>query len=281
MTTARRRSITPPPLRQPALIDDIALTIVGSQAPKTERINLRFAVHGVGVVVDGDGDYRVDREARQAVHAPCMFPVYPGPRFDYGPPPGRTWDEYHICFIGAGVQRLVRWRLLPVDGRVHPLNSAEGLPELFEGVRGLIGRGQPGDTDRAMLAAEALLVDLHFRRVDQARASEVDPEMDAVLAECEQRLSEPVDFERLAADHAMSYSSLRQRMRRRTGLPPAQYLARLRCEQACEMLGNTDLTVAEVGRRVGIDDPFTFSRTFRRCVGLSPRQYRQQTGAER
>lgn len=276
MTTARRRIITPPPLRRPALIDDLALTIVGSQAPKRERVDMRFAVHGVAVVLDGRGDCQVDREAPQPVEPPCFFPVYPGPRFRYGPPAGASWDEYHICFLGKGVERLVRWNLIPTDGRVRRLNDATGLAEQFDEVRALIQRGRPGDTDRAILAAEALLVDLCHRRSDRSTPTDADPEIDRVIAACERRLAESIDFERLAAEHAMSYSSLRQRVRRRTGLPPGRYLARLRCEAACKLLSDSPYTVAEIGRRVGIDDPFTFSRTFRRCVGLSPRQYRAQ-----
>ena len=138
-------------------------------------------------------------------------------------------------------------------------------------------RGGPGDSDRAILMSEMLLLEIKLRRVDAPHQAPVTKAIERVLAYCEKHLAEPIDFQQLASDHAMSYSALRQRVRRAAGLPPGQYLIRLRCEAACRLLNQTALSVGEVGQQVGIDDPFAFSRTFKRCVGLSPRDFRRQS----
>jgi YesN/AraC family two-component response regulator len=49
----------------------------------------------------------------------------------------------------------------------------------------------------------------------------------------------------------------------------------LRIRYACRLLDTTTLTVREVGYRVGYEDPYYFSRMFRKLMGLSPRQYRK------
>jgi AraC-like DNA-binding protein len=44
------------------------------------------------------------------------------------------------------------------------------------------------------------------------------------------------------------------------------------------LLKETDEPIAEIGARVGLTDPFYFSRLFRQLVGMPPRLYRQTYG---
>ena len=48
-----------------------------------------------------------------------------------------------------------------------------------------------------------------------------------------------------------------------------------RIREARKLLEATILSVAEISRGVGYDDPLYFSRAFRRIVGLAPSQYRE------
>ena len=42
------------------------------------------------------------------------------------------------------------------------------------------------------------------------------------------------------------------------------------------MLDTTELRIREVAQRVGIEDPYYFSRLFRSLAGVSPRAFRQR-----
>jgi AraC family transcriptional regulator of arabinose operon len=48
----------------------------------------------------------------------------------------------------------------------------------------------------------------------------------------------------------------------------------LRMTRARGLLDRTTLTIAEIARAVGYDDPLYFSRHFRDRHGVSPREYR-------
>ncbi len=63
--------------------------------------------------------------------------------------------------------------------------------------------------------------------------------------------------------------------RQSTGLPPQQYLLRLRMEKACSLMARSRLPVAAIAHAVGYEDPLLFSRMFRRIAGCSPSQYRR------
>lgn len=56
---------------------------------------------------------------------------------------------------------------------------------------------------------------------------------------------------------------------------PTQWMASRRAEAAGQLLRTTNWTVEEIGRRVGIENPFQFSRFFKKQQGASPRAYRR------
>lgn len=59
-----------------------------------------------------------------------------------------------------------------------------------------------------------------------------------------------------------------------TGVAPIEWLHRLRCERAAQLLLQTNLPVAEIGESVGWGDPNLFARRFRAAHGISASHYR-------
>jgi AraC family transcriptional regulator len=56
---------------------------------------------------------------------------------------------------------------------------------------------------------------------------------------------------------------------------PYQLLLKLRVNLAVDLLLGTDLLVKQIAERVGFDDPFHFSRVFRRMQGISPAAFQR------
>jgi len=55
-----------------------------------------------------------------------------------------------------------------------------------------------------------------------------------------------------------------------------QYLIHYRIQKACELMANRELSISDISRSVGYEDPLLFSKIFKKLKGLSPMQYRQQ-----
>ncbi len=64
----------------------------------------------------------------------------------------------------------------------------------------------------------------------------------------------------------------------RTGLSASGMIQRRVLAEARRLLAHTDLSVGEIGRRLGFDDPSHFGRYFRRAAGCSPREFRARLG---
>jgi AraC family transcriptional regulator len=82
----------------------------------------------------------------------------------------------------------------------------------------------------------------------------------------------------LAAAAQVSSAHLSRLFRQRYGSGPVTALEWVRLLRARSLLARSNLSVTEVARDCGYEDPLHFSRRFRARYGLSPRGYR--TGAE-
>ncbi len=58
------------------------------------------------------------------------------------------------------------------------------------------------------------------------------------------------------------------------------YITELRIKKARELLGSNDLSIDEIASSLGFNDYFYFLKTFKRIVGMMPKQYRQSFGGQ-
>lgn len=68
-------------------------------------------------------------------------------------------------------------------------------------------------------------------------------------------------------------------IKRHTGKTFRDLLQEKRLSQACYLLENTNLTITDIASHIGYSNNSFFHRLFRRRYGISPREYRLQTGS--
>ena len=109
--------------------------------------------------------------------------------------------------------------------------------------------------------------------VDRALPEDGTP-LERAIRYLEERVDGRVQVPDLAAMVGVSTSHLAALFREATGGGVLAYHLAQKMARARRLLDTTHLSVAEVGRAVGMDDPFYFSRQFRRTHGMSPSAYR-------
>jgi len=80
----------------------------------------------------------------------------------------------------------------------------------------------------------------------------------------------------LATIGECSIPSVHRLFRRFLNTAPHQFVAQRRAEEAKRLLRTTVLPVSRIGAQVGFEDPFHFSRFFKRQTGFSPSVYRRR-----
>lgn len=107
------------------------------------------------------------------------------------------------------------------------------------------------------------------------RGDRTDPRILALLAELDGDCARPWSIGALALRAGMRATAFRAAFTRATGTSPSAHLQALRIERAHRLLIDTDRSIAAIAASVGYDDPFYFSRVFKRMTGTSPRAARR------
>jgi AraC-like DNA-binding protein len=111
-------------------------------------------------------------------------------------------------------------------------------------------------------------------------ASQIDQRGDirlgVIISMMTRRLGEPVTNTEMAKAAGMSARAFERSFQREYGLPPQQYLKRLRIQTACRLLVDTRESIAAIAQRCGFADQSHLTREFRRVTGLTPGSYRER-----
>jgi AraC family transcriptional regulator of arabinose operon len=90
------------------------------------------------------------------------------------------------------------------------------------------------------------------------------------------RYQEPITLRELAAIAGLSQAHFCQQFHKYFGAPPITFLIQRRLTTAASLLHGTRLRVGEIGRLVGYEDPYYFSKHFKNHLGYSPLEYRDR-----
>lgn len=89
-------------------------------------------------------------------------------------------------------------------------------------------------------------------------------------------LARPLGVEELAQIASLSVSRFKARFRQEAGVPPADYVLRMRIEAAREQLARTTKTITEIGFDLGFSSSQHFATVFGKCAGVSPKVFRER-----
>lgn len=95
-----------------------------------------------------------------------------------------------------------------------------------------------------------------------------------------EHVTESFTQEELFARFDIPMTAMKACFRSVYGAAIGAWLLRYRMSLASELLSRRELSVAEVGGRVGYDNPGKFTEAFKRVMHLTPSQYRKERGMQ-
>ena len=108
----------------------------------------------------------------------------------------------------------------------------------------------------------------------QVSGESLDPMLQRVMQFVEENIANSdVNVGDMASAAAVSRSGLQRKVKQAMGITPQDLLREARIKRACQLLRQTDKTVAEVAYACGFSDPKYFSRCFKKLTGMTPTEF--------
>lgn len=98
--------------------------------------------------------------------------------------------------------------------------------------------------------------------------------VDICIQAMKENLHQSLTLDYLATKTALSKNYLVHLFHKKTGYSPVDYFIHLKIQLACQYLDTSDYTIKEIGTLIGYEDPYYFSRIFKKIMNQSPKQYR-------
>jgi AraC-like DNA-binding protein len=92
----------------------------------------------------------------------------------------------------------------------------------------------------------------------------------------ESNFNQAIPLEQMAALSNLSISQFSAQFKNHIGTSPISYLQQVRLHRAMHLLSDRNLTIEQVAQKIGMSDPFYFTRQFKKHFGISPSRFREQ-----
>lgn len=182
------------------------------------------------------------------------------------------WTIFWIHFRGLRAEDHLANLGVKMDSPLVGVDDTGVLVDAFEDTFRHATRGfsESSMTGLATAFARLLgLVKVHQRSAGW-RSRGAENRLLAVLAKMREDPARAWTLEELAAEATLSVPHFSELCRIQTGMPPLALLIRLRLQRAMELLQQGGHNVAEAAHATGYEDPFYFSRLFKKHIGVTP-----------
>lgn len=202
---------------------------------------------------------------------PCLV-VWPPPDGHYYGNAQKSWDHSWFHCSGCAIGPILKACGIPLRKRI-PITDPSPMESFLEDITGELRDWKP---DAKILHN---LFENFVRRIARHAFQKAETAIPARLLEVrshvEQHFTERLRLEDLAWRAGWSVPHFCTEFRRFFGIPVIQFVLQLRMSQATYLLRDRDRRIGEIAEAVGYPDLYTFSKMFKRSLGISPRKFRE------
>jgi AraC-like DNA-binding protein len=194
----------------------------------------------------------------------------------YGADAEDPWTIYWVHFSGRDMDTFNRcFNVGQYDGPQPIIYNEKGLQIWDTMYRSLEMGYSKENLSNANLCLYNLVATFLFpdKHVDEKKQDAKDMINETILY-MRKELGTRLTVEDMASRQQLSASHFTSLFRKATGMSPLDYFIHLKLQKACQLLYHSDAKVKNVAQTLGYDDPYYFSRLFRKYMNISPDQYR-------
>lgn len=187
------------------------------------------------------------------------------------------WSIYWVHFTSDALQAFNRaYHIVPEQGPQYIPHNEKGIRIWEEMYENLSRSYSPENLMNTNLCLYHLIATFVFSQQQNQNSS--SPEK-AIIRETidymKNNLDKTIRIEDFADLNKYSVSHFSKLFRLTTGMSPIEYFIHLKMQKACQLLYTEDSRVKQIAALLGYDDPYYFSRLFKKYMNTSPETYRK------
>lgn len=228
--------------------------------------------------VEGEGWYEIDNQI-QKVSENHVFVLPKSKAHSYGSLKKNPWTIYWIHFDGEKAAFFSDGLQKPLLVSPEKDSRIEDRLKLFEEIYYTLQNGYSiNNLEFSIILLYHFLGSLKymntFRSSLTERQSKREMTEDAIHF-MRENLQKPLKLNEIAHYTGLSTSHFSLLFKQKTGFSPLNYFNQLRIQSACHQLDFSTLSITQIAKMTGFDDPLYFSRLFSKIMGCSPTKYRK------
>ena len=236
-----------------------------------DHYKFHYVHSGEGILRSGDTEYRLQRGQG--------FFTFPHAIAYYKADVINPWTYSWIAFQGLQAESYLKRAHLSAARPVMDFDGNPWFETVFDQLLEARQSEKSGD-----LKYQSILYRFLSEVIDTT-CKETEPRADGNFSELyvrkaieyiEINFSHKVSIAELADYIGVDRKYLSALFKKKLNVSPQAFLLQFRMNKAGELMRNSGLTIADISRSVGYNDPLLFSKMFKKITGVSPKAYRNQ-----
>lgn len=261
------------------LLKNLFITDIGFYPKAEHHFREREAGSSQHILIyctDGCGWAIINKE-RFEIKENSFLIIPKNTKHQYGADQLNPWSIFWVHFSGENASDFNELLIKTSGSFLGSISYSEKRTRIFDEIYGVLESGYSNPHLYYInLLFSSYLGTFCFQEFVNPPKKEEQNKIDQVIEYMQEHLLSTVSLKELAATIHMSASHFSAVFKKKTGYAPLEYFNHLKLQRACQYLEFTDMTVKELSYKLGLSDPFYFSRLFSRNMGESPLAYRKR-----
>jgi AraC-like DNA-binding protein len=231
---------------------------------------LIYCVDGKGWLSLGDKEVSVERD--QYIIIPAQSP------HKYGSDEKQPWSIYWMHFKGTFAAQLAELLSLKGTSYCRSITYSEERIKLFDSMYNILEKGySDANLQYINMCLWHFLSSFSYPDLFNTTAENRNEDsIDRSIAFMRENIHNLLSLKQLAEQALISPSHYSALFKKKTGYPPLEYFNHIKIQKACQYLKFTTNNIKEISYKLGISDPYYFSRLFSNVMGISPVEFRNR-----
>ncbi len=229
---------------------------------------VHYITEGQGVLETSFGKFKISPGS--------IMITYPGVWHRFKPLKKTGWVENYIGFEGEMAHKIFESSFFEKAKPIIHCHIREELIDSYYKIFQLVQEERP----YFQFIASGMIIKLlgyivSLQTQQDFHGKHIHSVIEKVRFRLRDHVEDNISFSQVALENNVGYSYFRKMFKKYTGLSPKQYLLQLKIMRAKELLVNSNMTIKEIGYRLGFHSVHYFSRIFKEKTGRNPSELRK------